>query len=158
MVWYGGRRGEKGNSPVYYWAIFYLEEGVGAVGREAVRADAEAAAEAEDVLLVLPPVLVGPAAPEEGLPHKPFQPPRLPHHSSSSSSIPAHHPLVSCIRIQPLQAAGLTALRATGRALGKGSEFLKLSPFLPPRIVLCLSVFRGSSSSMSVGREEGRGK
>lgn len=45
----------------------HLKERVGGVRREAVRADAEAAAQAEDVLLALPAILVEPTDPEESI-------------------------------------------------------------------------------------------
>lgn len=49
---------------------------MGGVGGGAVGADAPAAVEAEDVLLVLPLAAVRPTAHEECLLHQPLQPPR----------------------------------------------------------------------------------
>lgn len=63
---------------------------MGRVRRCAVGADAGAAAEAEDVLLVLPPALVGLTPHKEALLHQPTQPPRHPS-SSSSSILPSSH-------------------------------------------------------------------
>lgn len=61
----------------------HLQQPVAAVRRHAVRADAGAAVEAADVLLVLLGVLVEAAADEELLGVKRFQPRRLPYRLST---------------------------------------------------------------------------
>lgn len=65
-----------------------LEKWMGMVSRCAVRADAGAATEAKDVLLVLPPAVVGLTPPKEALLHQATQPAR---HSSSPTILPPSH-------------------------------------------------------------------
>jgi hypothetical protein len=55
----------------------YLEEGMRAMRRKAVRADAKATEQAKDVLLILSAILVDPTTSKECLCHQSFKPCRL---------------------------------------------------------------------------------